>query len=162
MSEFVEALPDWYKAVGGVLGLITFTVIFVGNLKSSRSGALVMVWVAILGAGLVSILWPLIAFIALVLGGLLAFKGNREVPNRLEDPKVRQVVRPGKVPISTAGPSRYTASMEAKLRAAAPLNFGKAAELIEDPEFAEAGVTVRGIAAKARAMGIKYDSDAVS
>jgi hypothetical protein len=46
--------------------------------------------------------------------------------------------------------------MEAKIRDAAPLDLAKATDLAADPEFVKAGVTARGIAAKARTMGVEY------
>lgn len=55
--------------------------------------------------------------------------------------------------------SKYTASMEAAIRAAAPLNLAKAADLAATAEFVKAGVTARGIAAKCRSMNppVEYE-----
>ena len=62
--------------------------------------------------------------------------------------------RPAKSVLPVSEPPRWTGSMEAKLQSAAPLDFDKLAALTEDPEFAAAGITVRGIAAKAQSMGM--------
>lgn len=55
--------------------------------------------------------------------------------------------------------SKYTPSMEAAIRAAAPLNLAKAADLAATAEFVKAGVTARGIAAKCRSMNppVEYE-----
>lgn len=57
---------------------------------------------------------------------------------------------------TTKTTSKYTKSMEAAIAAAAPLDLVKATELAKTPEFVKAGVTARGIAAKARSMGVDY------
>ena len=53
--------------------------------------------------------------------------------------------------------SKYTASMVAAMKAAAPLSLAKCVELAATPEFAKAGITARSIGAKARVEGIAYD-----
>ncbi len=55
--------------------------------------------------------------------------------------------------------SKYTPSMEAAIREAAPLNLAKAADLAATAEFVKAGVTARGIAAKCRSMNppVEYE-----
>ena len=53
--------------------------------------------------------------------------------------------------------SKYTAEHIAAMKAAEPLNLEKTAALAETPLFKKAGITARGIGAKARTEGIAYD-----
>ena len=73
---------------------------------------------------------------------------------RDDAPTVRMRTAKSLLPVSEPTPPPWTGSMEAKLQSAAPLDFSKLAALTEDPEFAAAGITVRGIAAKAQSMGM--------
>lgn len=52
--------------------------------------------------------------------------------------------------------SKYTPSMVAAMKAAAPLSLAKCTELAATPEFAKAGITPRSIGAKALVEGIDY------
>ena len=55
--------------------------------------------------------------------------------------------------------SKYTEAMVARLAAEAengPLNLASLTVLAEDPLFSKAGVTARGLVAKARTMGLPY------
>ena len=55
--------------------------------------------------------------------------------------------------------SKYTAAMVAALETQAakgPLNLAVLTSLAEDAVFADAGVTARGLVAKARSMGLPY------
>jgi hypothetical protein len=53
--------------------------------------------------------------------------------------------------------SKYTPEMEAVIRAAAPLDLEICEQLAGEPMFAKAGVTARGIAAKARSLQVEYN-----
>jgi len=52
--------------------------------------------------------------------------------------------------------SKYTSQMEDMIRAAAPLDLDVCEQLAKDVLFVKAGVTPRGIAAKARSLGVEY------
>jgi ankyrin repeat protein len=78
--------------------------------------------------------------------------GNRH--RNTQDAVLARDKGPAKSVAPSSTPSRWTVSMEAKLQNAAPLDFDKIVALTEDVEFAAAGLTVRGIAAKARSMGL--------
>lgn len=52
--------------------------------------------------------------------------------------------------------SKYTQAMVEVMQAHAPLDLQKATALSESPLFQEAGVTPRGIVAKARTLGLEY------
>jgi hypothetical protein len=56
--------------------------------------------------------------------------------------------------------SKYSEDMVAAIEAAAaegPLNLARCTELAEMEIFGEAGITARGIVAKARTMGVPYE-----
>ncbi len=52
--------------------------------------------------------------------------------------------------------SKYTPEMEQLIKAAAPLDLEVCEQLAKDVLFVKAGVTARGIAAKARSLGVEY------
>jgi len=52
--------------------------------------------------------------------------------------------------------SKYTSQMEDMIRAAAPLDLAVCEQLAKDQLFVKASVTARGIAAKARSLGVEY------
>lgn len=52
--------------------------------------------------------------------------------------------------------SKYTAEMEAVIRESAPLNLAICEDIASDPLFEKAGITARGVAAKARSLGVTY------
>ena len=52
--------------------------------------------------------------------------------------------------------SKYTPEMEAMIRAAEPLDLEVCEQLAKDQLFVKAGVTARGIAAKARSLQLEY------
>ena len=59
----------------------------------------------------------------------------------------------------TKSTSKYTEAMVARLAAEAakgPLNLERLTALAADPLFSKAGITARGLVAKARTMGLPY------
>ena len=52
--------------------------------------------------------------------------------------------------------SKYTPEMEAMIRDHAPLDLEICEQLATEPMFVKAGVTARGIAAKARSLQVEY------
>jgi hypothetical protein len=53
--------------------------------------------------------------------------------------------------------SKYTPEMETAIRDAAPLDLEICEQLATEPMFVKAGVTARGIAAKARSLQVEYN-----
>ena len=52
--------------------------------------------------------------------------------------------------------SKYTSEMVEAIKAAAPLDLEICEQLASEPLFAKAGITARGIAAKARSLQVEY------
>ena len=52
--------------------------------------------------------------------------------------------------------SKYTPEMVALITASAPLNLAICEQIASDPVFQKAGITARGVAAKARSLGVEY------
>lgn len=52
--------------------------------------------------------------------------------------------------------SKYTAEMVAIITESAPLNLTICEDIASQPMFEKAGITARGVAAKARSLGVEY------